>query len=101
MLQCRSNALPMSTRLIRNKNEIAGWRAFNSCVASQFGYSALSSFGSRRFSKVVIQQSAKPVTTPNSSSFIHCSDRNDQSVTEALMVPFQMIMGNEFVHRLT
>jgi len=57
-------------------------------------------FGSRGFSAVVIQQSAQPLATLNSSSRTHRCYRNDQPVIEALMVPFQMIMGNEFLHRL-
>src|SRR5437016_2974779 len=70
----------------------------NSTVSSHFGHRvqvARSAFGSRGFAEVVIQQSAQPLATLNSSSRIHRCYRNDQPVTEALMISFIMIMLHE------
>src|SRR5262249_18180891 len=49
---------------------------------------------------VIIQQSAQTLTTLYRSSRILRRHRNDQPVSERLMVSLRMIMGNEFINGL-
>ena len=53
---------------------------------------------SRSLSMVIVQESAEPLTTLYSSRDIDSRQRNDQTVSMALMISLPMIMSNKFVH---